>query len=307
MNILVTGGCGFIGSNLCRRLLENNHNVICLDNCSSGTKKNINDLLSNSKFEFIRHDIVNPIYLEVDLIYHLACPASPKYYQHNPIKTVKTNVIGTLNILGLAKRLGVKVLLSSTSEVYGDPTVSPQNEDYWGNVNPNGIRSCYDEGKRIAETLFMEYNRAHNVDIKIVRIFNTYGPYLRKNDGRVVSNFICQALKNENITIYGNGNQTRSFCYINDLIDGLIRMMNSNEKGPINIGNDNEITVLKLAETVKEITNSESSIVFKELPGDDPKRRRPDLTRAKNLLKWESKINLHDGLKLTIDYFKNII
>jgi UDP-glucuronate decarboxylase len=304
MIILVTGGCGFIGSNLCRKLLELDNKVICLDNCFSGNKDNIRDLLTNSNFEFIRHDIIEPILLEVDQIYNLACPASPKNYQLNGIKTVKTNVLGTLNMLGLAKRTKARILLSSTSEIYGDPKINPQVEEYWGNVNPIGIRSCYDEGKRLAETLMMEYNRNHRVETRIARIFNTYGPYLDKEDGRVVSNFINQAINNKNITIYGTGKQTRSFCYIDDLVDGLIKLMNSDYKLPINLGNPNEITMLELSKRVIELTKSKSEIIYVDLPEDDPKIRKPDITKAKSILKWEPKIDLEEGLKLTINYFR---
>lgn len=304
MIILVTGGCGFIGSNLCRKLLELDNKVICLDNCFSGNKDNIRDLLKNTNFEFIRHDIIEPILLEVDQIYNLACPASPKNYQLNGIKTVKTNVLGTLNMLGLAKRTKARILLSSTSEIYGDPKINPQVEEYWGNVNPIGIRSCYDEGKRLAETLMMEYNRNHRVETRIARIFNTYGPYLDKKDGRVVSNFINQAINNKNITIYGTGKQTRSFCYIDDLVDGLIKLMNSDYKLPINLGNPNEITMLELSKRVIELTKSKSKIIYVDLPEDDPKIRKPDITKAKSILKWKPKIDLEEGLKLTINYFR---
>ena len=305
MIILVTGGCGFIGSHLCEKLLKLNHKVICLDNCFSGSKDNIRHLLNNPNFEFIRHDITQKIYLEVDQIYHLACPASPKYYQQNPIKTVKTNVIGTLNMLGMANRLNAKILLTSTSEVYGDALISPQVEEYWGNVNPIGIRSCYDEGKRIAETLMIEYNRKHNVETRIVRIFNTYGPRLAKLDGRVVSNFIIQAINNEDITIYGDGSQTRSFCFVDDLVDGLIKLMNSNYHLPINIGNPHEITIKELANIIIGLTNSKSKLIFIDLPKDDPKQRRPNIDKANNLLDWEPTTKLTDGLLKTIKYFKD--
>lgn len=303
MIILVTGGCGFIGSNLCRKLLKVGHNVICVDNCFSSKKENIMELLENPKFEFIRHDIINEIILEVDQIYHLACPASPKLYQYNPIKTVKVNVLGTMNMLGLAKRIKARILLTSTSEVYGDSKVNPQYEEYWGNVNPIGIRSCYDEGKRIAETLMMEYNRSHNVDVRIVRIFNTYGPYLAKDDGRVVSNFINQALNNLDITIYGDGKQTRSFCYVDDLVDGLIKSMESEHIGPINIGNPHEITMLELANIILKLTKSKSKLIYKPLPKDDPQQRRPDIKKANLLLNWKPNIQIEDGLKKTIEYF----
>jgi UDP-glucuronate decarboxylase len=307
MIILVTGGSGFIGSNLCRKLLKQNNRVICLDNCFSSSKENIIDLLDNPNFEFIRHDIIEKIILEVDQIYHLACPASPKNYQYNSIKTIKTNVMGTLNMLGLAKRVNAKILLSSTSEIYGNPEISPQVEEYWGNINPIGIRSCYDEGKRVAETLMMEYHRNHNVNIRIARIFNTYGPYLASNDGRVVSNFIVQALKGEDITIYGKGTQTRSFCYIDDLVDGLIKLMENESIGPINLGNPNEITISQLAENIIKLTDTKSKIVYYDLPQDDPERRNPDITKAKTILKWEPKVNLKTGLESTINYFKQKI
>lgn len=305
MIILVTGGCGFIGSHLCEKLLKLNHKVICLDNCFSGSKDNIRHLLNNPNFEFIRHDITQKIYLEVDQIYHLACPASPKYYQQNPIKTVKTNVIGTLNMLGMANRLNARILLTSTSEVYGDAQISPQVEEYWGNVNPIGIRSCYDEGKRIAETLMIEYNRKHNVETRIVRIFNTYGPRLAKLDGRVVSNFIIQAINNEDITIYGDGSQTRSFCFVDDLVDGLIKLMNSNYHLPINLGNPHEITIKELANIIIGLTNSKSKLIFNDLPQDDPKQRRPNIDKANNLLDWKPTTKLTDGLLKTIKYFKD--
>lgn len=305
MIILVTGGCGFIGSHLCEKLLKLNHKVICLDNCFSGSKDNIRHLLNNPNFEFIRHDITQKIYLEVDQIYHLACPASPKYYQQNPIKTVKTNVIGTLNMLGMANRLNARILLTSTSEVYGDALISPQVEEYWGNVNPIGIRSCYDEGKRIAETLMIEYNRKHNVETRIVRIFNTYGPRLAKLDGRVVSNFIIQAINNEDITIYGDGSQTRSFCFVDDLVDGLIKLMNSNYHLPINLGNPHEITIKELANIIIGLTNSKSKLIFNDLPQDDPKQRRPNIDKANNLLDWKPTTKLTDGLLKTIKYFKD--
>ena len=310
MIILVTGGTGFIGSNLCSELVKNEENhVIWLDNNFTGNLKNIQHLRNLHNFEFIRHDVCQEILLEVDQIYHLACPASPKDYQLNSIKTIKTNIMGTINMLGLAKRTKARILLSSTSEVYGDPKVSPQKEDYWGNVNPIGIRSCYDEGKRLAETLMMEYNRNCQVDIRIVRIFNTYGPNLNKEDGRVVSNFINQALESKDITIYGNGTQTRSFCYVDDLVKGLILLMNSNTTPdtilPINLGNPNELTMIDLASKVIELTKSKSKIVFKELPKDDPTKRCPDITKAKNILNWKPEISLEQGLIKTMDYFKN--
>jgi UDP-glucuronate decarboxylase len=309
MIILVTGGTGFIGSNLCYQLVKNKKNhIICVDNNFSGSLNNIKNLMKLDNFEFIRHDIINPLFLEIDQIYHLACPASPKNYQHNAIKTIKTNILGTLNMLGLAKRTGARILLTSTSEIYGDPLISPQTEDYWGNVNPVGIRSCYDEGKRLAESLMIEYHRSSNVDIRIVRLFNTYGPNLQANDGRVVSNFIIQAINNENITIYGDGSQTRSFCYIDDIINGLEKLMNceSNETSqqPINMGNPIEFTIKELAEKVKsKIVDSKSEIIYQNLPEDDPKRRKPCIKKAKELLNWEPKISLLEGLDKTIDYF----
>ena len=309
--ILVTGGCGFIGSHLCEKLVELGNYVICLDNNFTGNINNIQNLINNSNngannFEFIRHDITIPIYLEVDEIYHLACPASPKAYQYNSIKTIKTNIYGTLNTLGIAKRTKSKILLTSTSEIYGDPKISPQTEDYWGNVNPIGIRSCYDEGKRVAETLMIEYNRNHNVDIRIARIFNTYGPKMDKNDGRVVSNFINQCLNNENITIYGNGEQTRSFCYIDDMVDGLIKLMDSQSfKGPINIGNPEEISIKEIAEIIKSKIKTKSEIIYKELPQDDPLKRKPCIKKANEILNWRPTINLDKGLDYTIDYFSN--
>ncbi|VVU95005.1 GDP-mannose 4,6 dehydratase [seawater metagenome] len=306
MKILITGGTGFIGSHLCEKLLKLNHYIICLDNNFTGSLDNIQHLRDNKNFEFIRHDIIDPIKLEVDQIYHLACPASPKDYQYNSIKTIKTNFLGTLNMLGLAKRTKARILLSSTSEIYGNPNISPQPEEYWGNVNPIGERSCYDEGKRIAETLMIEYNRNCNVDIRIARIFNTYGPKLNKNDGRVVSNFINQALENKDITIYGDGSQTRSFCYIDDQVNGLINLMNSNYKLPVNIGNPQEITILTLSSKIIELTKSNSKLIFEDLPQDDPTNRKPDITKAKNILNWEPKVDLKEGLEKTIEYFKNI-
>ena len=306
--ILVTGGAGFLGSHLCERLLKEGNEVICLDNYFTGNKRNIVHLMDNPYFEVIRHDITSPFYIEVDEIYNLACPASPIHYQYNPIKTVKTSVMGAINMLGLAKRIHAKILQASTSEVYGDPFVHPQPEEYWGNVNPIGIRSCYDEGKRCAETLFFDYHRQNNVKIKVVRIFNTYGPRMHPHDGRVVSNFIMQALRGEDITIYGDGNQTRSFCYCDDLIEGLIRMMNTNESiiGPINLGNPNEFTIKQLAEMVIELTGSKSRIIYQPLPGDDPQQRQPVIDKAKEILHWEPTIPLREGLLKTIDYFKNI-
>ncbi len=307
--ILVTGGAGFIGSHLCERLLAEGQEVICLDNFFTGRKANITPFLQNKNFEFIRHDIINPIYLEVDQIYNLACPASPVHYQSNPIKTIKTNVMGAINTLGLAKRVKARILQASTSEVYGDPEMHPQQEEYWGRVNPIGIRSCYDEGKRAAECLMMDYHRQNHVDIKLVRIFNTYGPRMAINDGRVVSNFVIQALRKEDITIFGDGSQTRSFCYVDDLIDGLIRMMNSREgfTGPVNIGTPREFTVMQLAHEILKITKSPSQIVFRPIPQDDPVQRRPDITLARKELGWEPKIQLEEGLEKTIDYFSGII
>ena len=306
MIILVTGGAGFIGSHLCTELIRQGHYVICVDNNFSGSMKNIKQLLLNPNFEFIRHDITLPIFLEVDQIYHLACPASPKKYQFNPIKTIKTNIFGTLNALGIAKRTGATILLTSTSEIYGDPQESPQKEDYWGNVNPNGPRACYDEGKRIAETLMIEYNKYNNVDIRIARIFNTYGPNMDKNDGRVVSNFINQCITNKNITIYGDGTQTRSFCYIDDMVQGLIKLMNSTHIMPINLGNPVELTVMQLVNYIKKLTNSHSDILYTPLPKDDPKQRKPDITKAHEILDWEPTINLETGLKRTIQYFSEL-
>jgi UDP-glucuronate decarboxylase len=310
--ILVTGGTGFIGSNLIRELIKDKKNhIICLDNNFTGSLENIKDFRKEENFEFIRHDITKEILLEVDQIYHLACPASPKDYQYNGIKTIKTNILGTLNILGLAKRTKARILLSSTSEVYGDPKESPQKETYWGNVNPVGIRSCYDEGKRLAESLMIEYNRSCRVDIRIARIFNTYGPYLNINDGRVVSNFIIQALKNEDITIYGKGEQTRSFCYISDLVEGLIKLMNSETSEetllPINLGNPVEITVLELAHKIIELTKSKSNIMFMSLPQDDPLKRNPCINKAQKVLDWEPKTDLIAGLRLTIEYFRTVL
>lgn len=304
MRILVTGGAGFIGSHLCERLLGLGHDVICLDNFFTGSKDNIIHLMDNHRFELVRHDIVEPILLEVDRIYNLACPASPVHYQYNPVKTVKTSVMGTINMLGMAKRVKARILQASTSEVYGDPQVHPQTEDYWGNVNPIGIRSCYDEGKRVAETLMMDYHRQNRVDIRIIRIFNTYGPRMAENDGRVVSNFILQALRNQDITVYGNGSQTRSFCYVDDLVEGMIRMMECEDfTGPVNLGNPVENTILEFAEKIITITQSESKIVFKPLPQDDPKQRQPNISLATEKLRWEPVIDLETGLKKTADYF----
>jgi UDP-glucuronate decarboxylase len=303
MRILVTGGAGFLGSHLVDRLMANGDEVICLDNLYTGNKQNILKWFDRPNFEFIRHDITEPIRLEVDQIYHLACPASPVHYQSNPIKTVKTSVLGTMNMLGLAKRVKAKFFLASTSEVYGDPDVHPQREDYWGNVNPIGIRACYDEGKRIAETLTYDYHRQHNLDVRVVRIFNTYGPRMLENDGRVVSNFIAQALARNPLTIYGDGSQTRSFCYASDLIEGFIKLMASDYIYPVNIGNPGEYTILELASAVKEMINPGSELIFKPLPSDAPRRRRPDISKANALLDWEPKISLEEGLKSTIDYF----
>jgi UDP-glucuronate decarboxylase len=305
MRILITGGAGFLGSHLCDKLLAQGHEIVCLDNLFTGSKGNIAHLLANPHFEFVRHDVTDPFKYEVDQIYNLACPASPPHYQFNPIKTTKTSVMGAINCLGLAKRVKARVFQASTSEVYGDPAVHPQPESYWGNVNPIGRRSCYDEGKRCAETLFFDYHRENKVDIRVVRIFNTYGPRMHPNDGRVVSNFIVQALKGENLTVYGNGQQTRSFCYVDDLIEGFVRLMNQTETvGPVNIGNPGEFTMLELAENVLRLTKSKSKIVHKPLPADDPKQRRPDITLARKYLKWEPKIPLAEGLKKTIAYFK---
>ena len=306
--ILVTGGAGFIGSHLCERLLKDGNNVICMDNYFTGLKQNIVHLLDNPYFELVRHDVTFPYYVEVDEIYNLACPASPIHYQFDPVSTTKTSVIGAINMLGLAKRTKARILQASTSEVYGDPIVHPQEESYWGNVNPIGLRSCYDEGKRCAETLFMDYHRQNKVDVKIIRIFNTYGPRMRPDDGRVVSNFIMQALKGEDITIYGDGEQTRSFQYVDDLVEGMIRMMASeNFTGPVNLGNPREFTMLELAELVLKMTNSKSKIIFTPLPSDDPKQRKPDITLAKEKLNgWEPKIRLEEGLIDTIKYFKSL-
>ena len=306
--ILVTGGAGFIGSHLCERLLKDGNNVICMDNYFTGLKQNIVHLLDNPYFELVRHDVTFPYYVEVDEIYNLACPASPIHYQFDPVSTTKTSVIGAINMLGLAKRTKARILQASTSEVYGDPIVHPQEESYWGNVNPIGLRSCYDEGKRCAETLFMDYHRQNKVDVKIIRIFNTYGPRMRPDDGRVVSNFIMQALKGEDITIYGDGKQTRSFQYVDDLVEGMIRMMASeNFTGPVNLGNPREFTMQELAELVLKMTNSKSKIIFTPLPSDDPKQRKPDITLAKEKLNgWEPKIRLEEGLIDTIKYFKSL-
>jgi len=308
--ILITGGAGFIGSHLCERLLQEGNDVICLDNYFTGSKQNIEHLLDNPYFELVRHDITHPFFAEVDEIYNLACPASPVHYQYNPIKTVKTSVMGAINVLGLAKRVRAKVLQASTSEVYGDPNIHPQPESYWGHVNPIGIRSCYDEGKRCAETLFMDYHNQNNVRIKIIRIFNTYGPKMNPYDGRVVSNFIVQALKGEDITIFGNGLQTRSFQYVDDLVEGMTRMMNTSDDflGPVNIGNPNEFTMLELAQMVIELTGTSSKLVYKELPMDDPRQRQPDITLANEKLNgWEPKVQLIEGVRKTIHYFDSIL
>ncbi|AKG22526.1 UDP-glucuronic acid decarboxylase family protein [Calothrix sp. 336/3] len=305
MRILVTGGAGFLGSHLIDRLMTAGHEVICLDNFYTGHKRNILKWMDNPYFELIRHDITEPIRLEVDQIYHLACPASPVHYQYNPVKTVKTNVMGTLNMLGLAKRVKARFFLASTSEVYGDPDIHPQVEEYRGNVNPIGLRACYDEGKRIAETLTFDYYRQNKVDVRVVRIFNTYGPRMLENDGRVVSNFIVQALRGEPLTVYGDGSQTRSFCYASDLIEGFIRLMNSDYVGPVNIGNPGEYTILELAQAVQKLVNPDSPINYEPLPADDPRRRRPDITKAKTLLNWEPTVPLEEGLKLTIEDFRD--
>ncbi|MBN2426173.1 MAG: SDR family oxidoreductase [Calditrichaceae bacterium] len=308
MRILITGGAGFIGSHLCDRLLSDGHEVICLDNFFTGSKNNITHHIGNSRFELIRHDIIQPILLEIDQIYHFACPASPVHYQYNPVKTTKTSVMGTINMLGLAKRVNARVMLASTSEVYGDPKVHPQTEAYWGHVNPIGSRSCYDEGKRVAETLMMDYHRQNKVDVKIIRIFNTYGPRMALNDGRVVSNFIVQALKNKPITIYGDGQQTRSFQYVTDLVEGSVKMMNINNfVGPVNLGNPDEFTIKELAEMVVDLTGSASSIKYLPLPQDDPVQRQPDISLAGKKLKWTPVIKLKDGLEKTIDYFEMLL
>lgn len=306
--ILVSGGAGFIGSHLCTRLINDGHEVICLDNFFTGSKENIAHLLDNHRFEVVRHDVTYPYSAEVDEIYNLACPASPIHYQHDPIQTTKTSVMGAINMLGLARRLNAKILQASTSEVYGDPIVHPQPESYWGNVNPVGYRSCYDEGKRCAETLFMDYHRQNKVRVKIIRIFNTYGPRMLPDDGRVVSNFILQALNNRDITIYGDGTQTRSFQYIDDLIEGMIRMMNTEDDftGPVNIGNPNEVTILELAQRIIAMTGSSSKIVFEHLPFDDPRQRRPDITLAKSKLDWKPVVGLEEGLLHMIEYLKNV-
>jgi UDP-glucuronate decarboxylase len=307
--ILITGGAGFLGSHLCDRLISTGNDILCLDNFFTGSKNNIIHLLNNTRFELIRHDVTHPILIEADQIYNLACPASPIHYQYNPIKTIKTNVMGTINMLGMAKRLNVKILQASTSEVYGDPDVHPQSESYWGRVNPIGIRSCYDEGKRAAECLMMDYHRQNNVKIKIVRIFNTYGPRMALNDGRVVSNFIIQALKGEDITVYGDGSQTRSFCYVDDLIDGLIAMMDSTDSflGPVNLGNPSEFRIIELAEAIIRKAGNKSKIIFCPLPQDDPMQRKPDISLAKKTLGWKPTVNLEEGLDRTIAYFRTVI
>jgi UDP-glucuronate decarboxylase len=307
--ILITGGAGFIGSHLCEKLLEDGHEILCLDNFYTGTKTNILELTSNPRFEVIRHDVILPMYFEVDEIYNLACPASPVHYQHSPVQTIKTNILGVINVLDMARRLNVRVLQASTSEVYGDPLVHPQTEDYWGNVNPVGIRSCYDEGKRCAETLCFDYLREYGTDVRVVRIFNTYGPNMHPNDGRVVSNFIVQAIKDENLTIYGDGSQSRSFCYIDDLIDGIVKAMHTEKgfTGPVNIGNPVEFTIMELAEKVLALTGSKSKLTFKSLPEDDPKQRCPDISLAKYKLGWEPHIKLEEGLAKTIEYFRGVL
>jgi UDP-glucuronate decarboxylase len=308
MRVLVTGGAGFLGSHLCERLVSEGHDVICLDNYFTGRKKNIDHLLDCHNFELMRHDITMPVFLEVDQIYNLACPASPIHYQYNAVKTIKTSVLGAINVLGLAKRVKARVLQASTSEVYGDPTVHPQREDYWGHVNPIGIRSCYDEGKRVAETLFFDYYRQNKVDIRVMRIFNTYGPRMHPNDGRVVSNFIVQALRGEKLTLYGKGQQTRSFCYVDDLIEGMMRLMNQTKIiGPVNVGNPGEFTIKELAEQVIKLTGNKSGIVYRPLPSDDPKQRCPDVRLAREKLGWKPTVKLVEGLKKTIEYFKRNI
>jgi UDP-glucuronate decarboxylase len=308
MRMLVTGGAGFIGSHLCERLVKQGHDVVCLDNFFTGSKRNISHLLDHRNFELIRHDVTTPILLEVDRIFNLACPASPIHYQYNPVKTTKTSVMGAINMLGLAKRVRARILQASTSEVYGDPQVHPQTEEYWGNVNTLGPRSCYDEGKRVAETLMMDYHRQNNVDVRIIRIFNTYGPKMAENDGRVVSNFILQALRGEDITVYGKGEQTRSFCFVTDLVEGMLRMMDCpNFTGPVNLGNPCETTIHEFAEKIISLTGSSSRIVYKPLPADDPKQRQPDISLAKKMLDWEPKVAVDDGLRQTIEYFRSIL
>lgn len=307
--ILITGGAGFLGSHLCEKLLAEGHEVVCVDNFYTGRKANIKHLMSNPYFEIVRHDVCFPLYIEVDEIYNLACPASPVHYQFDPVQTTKTSVHGAINMLGLAKRIKAKILQASTSEVYGDPSVHPQTESYWGNVNPIGFRSCYDEGKRCAETLFFDYHRQHKLRIKVARIFNTYGPRMHPNDGRVVSNFIMQALRNEDITVYGDGKQTRSFCYVDDLINGLVKLMSTPDDftGPVNIGNPTESTIVEIAEKIISLTGSSSKIVFRPLPSDDPMQRNPDISLAKKSLSWEPKVNLEQGLKSTIEYFRQLL
>ncbi|MCK5919480.1 UDP-glucuronic acid decarboxylase family protein [Alcanivorax jadensis] len=309
MRVLVTGGAGFLGSHLCERLLSDGHEVLCVDNFFTGRKSNVRHLMNNPDFELLRHDVTEPLRVEVDQIYNLACPASPVHYQYDPIHTMKTSVLGAMNMLGLAKRLGVQIFQASTSEVYGDPEVHPQPEGYWGKVNPIGIRSCYDEGKRCAETLFFDYHRQHDISIKVARIFNTYGPRMNPDDGRVVSNFIVQALQGEDITVYGEGQQTRSFCYVDDLIDGFVCLMNSDSDvtGPVNLGNPGEFTVRELAEHVIDLTGSPSKLVFKPLPQDDPRQRKPDISKAKSLLNWQPEVKLDEGLKRTIAYFEKLL
>ena len=306
--ILITGGAGFLGSHLCEKLINLKHEVLCVDNFYTGRKINIQHLMNNPNFELLRHDVTFPLYVEVDEIYNLACPASPKHYQYDPIQTTKSSVVGAINMLGLAKRIHAKIFQSSTSEVYGDPKQNPQKEDYWGNVNPIGVRACYDEGKRCAETLFFDYNRIHNIDIKVARIFNTYGPRMDTDDGRVVSNFICRALNNEPIEIHGDGKQTRSFCFVDDLIDAFILYMNTEKNiiGPMNLGNPDEFTILELAFLIKKMTNSSSEIIFKDADTDDPKQRKPDITMASRVINWRPKINLENGLNKTIEYFANL-
>jgi UDP-glucuronate decarboxylase len=307
--VMITGGCGFLGSHLCEQMLAKGHEVICVDNCFTGTKRHISNLMDHHRFEFMRHDVTFPLYVEVDQIYSMACPASPIHYQYDPVQTIKTSVHGAINMLGLAKRVRAKILQASTSEVYGDPEIHPQTESYWGRVNPIGLRACYDEGKRCAETLFFDYHRQHQLKIKVARIFNTYGPRMHPNDGRVVSNFIVQSLKNKPITIYGDGSQTRSFCFVDDLVDGLIRLMESPDEctGPINLGNPVEFTILELARKVIELTGSNSKIIREPLPQDDPKQRQPDILLAKKTLQWEPKVNLEEGLKKTITYFDELL
>jgi UDP-glucuronate decarboxylase len=307
--VLVTGGAGFVGSHLCERLLERGDEVVCADNFYTGSRHNVYHLLDNPRFELVRHDVCFPLYVEVDQIYNLACPASPIHYQNDPVQTTKTSFLGAVNMLGLAKRLRIPILQASTSEVYGDPHIHPQREDYWGNVNPIGLRSCYDEGKRCAETLFFDYHRQHAIQIKVARIFNTYGPRMHPNDGRVVSNFICQALRGQDITIYGEGSQTRSFCYVADLVDGLMRLMDSDPSvtGPINLGNPGEFTMIELADAVRELTGSTSNLVRMPLPSDDPRQRQPDITVANATLGWSPQVALRDGLARTIDYFRTVI